>query len=102
MCDLTNPAFTDEDKARELLEASRWPDGPSDNSSSVRQGPGFDFPQGRFVSTGRVISDKNDAYGPESIWAIPIRGHLKEGFLARFLAAKATSRQFAKDCREGG
>jgi transposase-like protein len=28
MCDLTNPAFTDEDKARELLEASRWPNGP--------------------------------------------------------------------------
>lgn len=28
MCDLTNPAFTDEDKARELLEATRWPDGP--------------------------------------------------------------------------
>lgn len=28
MCDLTNPAFTDENKARELLEASRWPDGP--------------------------------------------------------------------------
>jgi transposase-like protein len=28
MCDLTNPAFTDEDKAREFLEASRWPDGP--------------------------------------------------------------------------
>jgi transposase-like protein len=27
MCDLTNPAFTDEDKARELLEKSRWPDG---------------------------------------------------------------------------
>jgi transposase-like protein len=27
-CDLTNPAFTDEDKAREFLEASRWPDGP--------------------------------------------------------------------------
>jgi transposase-like protein len=25
---LTNPAFTDEDKAREFLEASRWPDGP--------------------------------------------------------------------------
>jgi transposase-like protein len=28
MCDLTNPAFTDEDKAREFLEISRWPDGP--------------------------------------------------------------------------
>ena len=28
MCDLTNPAFTDENKAREWLEASRWPDGP--------------------------------------------------------------------------
>ncbi len=28
MCDITNPAFTDEDKAREFLEASRWPDGP--------------------------------------------------------------------------
>jgi transposase-like protein len=28
MCDLTNPAFVDEDKARELLEATRWPDGP--------------------------------------------------------------------------
>ncbi len=28
MCDLTNPAFTDETKAREFLEASRWPDGP--------------------------------------------------------------------------
>jgi transposase-like protein len=28
MCDLTNPAFTDEDKAREFLEASRWPNGP--------------------------------------------------------------------------
>jgi len=28
MCDLTNPAFTDEDKAREFLEVSRWPDGP--------------------------------------------------------------------------
>jgi transposase-like protein len=28
MCDLTNPVFTNEDKARELLEASRWPDGP--------------------------------------------------------------------------
>ena len=27
-CDLTNPAFTNEDKAREFLEASRWPDGP--------------------------------------------------------------------------
>jgi transposase-like protein len=27
MCDLTNPAFSDEDKAREFLEASRWPDG---------------------------------------------------------------------------
>lgn len=28
MCDLSNPAFTNEDKARELLEATRWPDGP--------------------------------------------------------------------------
>jgi transposase-like protein len=28
MCDMTNPAFTDETKAREFLEASRWPDGP--------------------------------------------------------------------------
>jgi len=28
MCDLTNTAFTNEDKAREFLEASRWPDGP--------------------------------------------------------------------------
>jgi transposase-like protein len=28
MCDLTNPAFTDETKAREFLEVSRWPDGP--------------------------------------------------------------------------
>lgn len=28
MCDMTNPAFTNEDKAREFLEASRWPDGP--------------------------------------------------------------------------
>lgn len=28
MCDLTNPAFTDENEARKLLEASRWPDGP--------------------------------------------------------------------------
>jgi len=27
MCDMTNPAFTDETKAREFLEASRWPDG---------------------------------------------------------------------------
>jgi transposase-like protein len=27
MCDLTNPAFTNETKAREFLEASRWPDG---------------------------------------------------------------------------
>src|SRR5208337_4610715 len=27
MCDLTNPAFTDEDKAREVIEASRWPTG---------------------------------------------------------------------------
>ncbi len=28
MCDLTNPIFTDEDKAREFLEAQRWPEGP--------------------------------------------------------------------------
>ena len=28
MCELANPAFTDEDKAREFLETSRWPDGP--------------------------------------------------------------------------
>ncbi len=28
MCDLTNPVFTDEEKAREWIEASRWPDGP--------------------------------------------------------------------------
>jgi transposase-like protein len=28
MCDLTNPAFTNKDKAREFLETSRWPDGP--------------------------------------------------------------------------
>ncbi len=27
MCDITNPAFTDETKAREFLEASRWPNG---------------------------------------------------------------------------
>jgi transposase-like protein len=27
MCDLTNPAFTDENEARKFLEASRWPDG---------------------------------------------------------------------------
>jgi transposase-like protein len=26
--DLTNPVFTDETKAREFLEATRWPDGP--------------------------------------------------------------------------
>jgi transposase-like protein len=29
MCDLTNPAFKDEDKAREFLEKTRWPDGPA-------------------------------------------------------------------------
>jgi transposase-like protein len=28
MCDMTNPVFTDEDKARECIEASRWPEGP--------------------------------------------------------------------------
>ena len=28
MSDLTNPIFTNEDKAREHLEAIRWPDGP--------------------------------------------------------------------------
>ena len=27
MCDLTNPAFTDEDSARKVIEASRWPNG---------------------------------------------------------------------------
>jgi transposase-like protein len=27
MCELTNPSFTDEAKARKFLEASRWPDG---------------------------------------------------------------------------
>jgi transposase-like protein len=27
MCDMQNPAFTDETKAREFLETSRWPDG---------------------------------------------------------------------------
>src|SRR3982074_1961396 len=28
MCDLTNPIFTDPDKAREHLEKLHWPDGP--------------------------------------------------------------------------
>lgn len=28
MCNLTDPIFTDADKAREHLEAQRWPDGP--------------------------------------------------------------------------
>jgi transposase-like protein len=28
MCELTNPAFTNEDEARKFLEASRWPEGP--------------------------------------------------------------------------
>ncbi len=28
MCELANPAFTDEEKGREFLEKSRWPDGP--------------------------------------------------------------------------
>ena len=28
MCDLTNPIFTNEDKARKHFEALRWPDGP--------------------------------------------------------------------------
>ena len=28
MCDLTNPIFTDDNKAREHLEAIRWPNGP--------------------------------------------------------------------------
>lgn len=28
MCDLTNPIFTDDDKAREHLESIRWPRGP--------------------------------------------------------------------------
>ena len=27
MCDLLNPVFTDEDKARAVIEASRWPEG---------------------------------------------------------------------------
>ena len=30
MCDLTNPIFTDETKARVWLEAERWPDLPED------------------------------------------------------------------------
>ena len=28
MCDMTNPIFQNEDKARSFLEAQRWPDGP--------------------------------------------------------------------------
>jgi transposase-like protein len=28
VCDLTNPVFKDEDKARAFLEKTRWPDGP--------------------------------------------------------------------------
>ena len=28
MCDLTNPIYNDETKAREHLESIRWPDGP--------------------------------------------------------------------------
>ena len=26
-CDLTNPAFTDEDEARKVIEATLWPNG---------------------------------------------------------------------------
>src|SRR5438309_726108 len=28
MCDMTNPAFANEQQARKFLEASRWPNGP--------------------------------------------------------------------------
>ena len=40
-----------------------------------------------------MISDKTGAYGPESVWAIPIQGHLKKAFLARFQGLRTVSRQ---------
>src|ERR1700694_1355292 len=53
MCDLTNPAFTNEEKAREVIEASRWPDdafcpycGQFDNVNPLggkSMGPGLYF-----------------------------------------------------------
>jgi transposase-like protein len=69
MCDLTNPAFTNEDKAREFLEASRWPDGPvcpfcgqQDTAHALggkSMGPGWFFCSGcrdKFtVRTGTVM-----------------------------------------------
>jgi transposase-like protein len=69
MCDLTNPAFTNETKAREFLEVSRWPDGPvcpfcgqQDTAHSLggkSMGPGWFFCSGcrdKFtVRTGTVM-----------------------------------------------
>jgi hypothetical protein len=40
---------------------------PHLNSISVNRGPGFGFHPGRLISMGRVISDKNDAYGPDGL-----------------------------------
>jgi hypothetical protein len=44
------------------------------------------------ISTGRVIRDKNDAHGPESILLSLSRGHPKKGFLARFQGLQSVSR----------
>src|SRR6202048_2733216 len=97
MCDIQNPAFTDEDQAREALEGIRWPDGPycphcgNADQTKIAKGLGKVSRAGLYycascngqftVTTGTVMEDSKI---PLSKWlfAMHLLGSSKKGMSA--------------------
>jgi transposase-like protein len=95
--DIQNPAFTDEDKARETLEAIRWPDGPycphcgNAEQARIAKGHGLAHRTGLYycsacngqftVTIGTVMEDSKI---PLSKWllAMHLMGASKKGMSA--------------------
>jgi transposase-like protein len=95
--DLQNPAFQDEDKAREALEAIRWPDGPfcphcgNSNQDKIAKGegkahrPGLYYCaecNGQFTVTVGTVMERSKIPLSKWLMAMHLMGASKKGMSA--------------------
>jgi transposase-like protein len=95
--DLQNPAFQDEDKAREALEAIRWPDGPfcphcgNSNQDKIAKGegkahrPGLYYCaecNGQFTVTVGTVMERSKIPLSKWLFAMHLMGASKKGMSA--------------------
>jgi transposase-like protein len=95
--DLQNPAFQDEDKAREALEAIRWPDGPfcphcgNSNQEKIAKGEGKAHRaglyycaecNGQFTVTVGTVMERSKVPLSKWLFAMHLMGASKKGMSA--------------------